>query len=77
MAQRRRESETEQVLAGEGRILAAIELLRVVAVGLPDDYEPLTPRYEFDDAHARTHQMQVMMVGFIQGPALATGATGA
>lgn len=55
------------------RILRAIELLRVVAMGmnldeLPDDYNPLTPRNEFDDAHARTHQMQVMMVGFIQGP---------
>lgn len=52
------------------RILMAIELLRVVAMGVPDDYEPLTPRDEFDDAHARTHQMQVMMVGFIQGPAV-------
>lgn len=52
------------------RILMAIELLRVVAMGAPDDYEPLTPRDDFDDAHARTHQMQVMMVGFIQGPAV-------
>ncbi|MEV0773816.1 hypothetical protein [Nocardia salmonicida] len=57
------------------RILRAIELLRVVAMGmnpdkLLDDYEPLTPRDEFDDARARTHQMQVMMIGFIQGPAV-------
>ncbi|MEU2032722.1 hypothetical protein [Nocardia amamiensis] len=52
------------------RILTAIELLRVVAMGLPDDYEPLTPRDTFDDAYARTHQMQVMMVEFIEGPAL-------
>ncbi|MFE3318161.1 hypothetical protein [Nocardia sp. NPDC059195] len=52
------------------RILMAIEILRVVAMGLPDDYDPLTPRDEFDDAHARTHQMQLMMVGFIQGPAV-------
>jgi hypothetical protein len=52
------------------RILMAVELLRVVAMGAPDDYEPLTPRDEFDDAHARTHQMKLMMVGFVQGPAM-------
>ncbi|MGW4848301.1 hypothetical protein [Nocardia brasiliensis] len=57
------------------RALRAIEVLRVLAMDmnpdkLSDDYEPLTPRDEFDDAHARTHQMQVMMVGFIQGPAV-------
>lgn len=51
------------------RILLAIELLRVIAMGAPDDYEPLTPRDEFDDAHARTHQMQLMVVGLITGPA--------
>jgi hypothetical protein len=52
------------------RILMAVELLRVVAMGPSADYEPLTPRGRFDDAHARTHQMQLMMMGFIQGPAI-------
>lgn len=51
------------------RILMAIELLRAVAMGVPDDFAPLAPRDEFNDGHARTHQMQVMMVGFVQGPA--------
>ena len=50
------------------RVLTAIELLRVVASGIPDQCEPLAPLDAFHDAHARTHQMQVMMVGFIEGP---------
>jgi len=51
-----------------GRILTAIELLRVVALGVPKDYQPLTPRDDFNDAYARTNQMQVMMIAFITGP---------
>ncbi|MFB1298726.1 hypothetical protein ACAG24_024770 [Mycobacterium sp. pW049] len=50
------------------RIMTAIELLRVVALGAPDDYQPLTPRDDFDDAYARTNQMQIMMVAFTSGP---------
>jgi hypothetical protein len=50
------------------RVLTAIELLRVVGLGAPDDYQPLTPRDDFDDAYARTHQMQVMIVAFVEGP---------
>lgn len=50
------------------RVLMAIELLRVVASGLPDQSGPLGPLDDFYDAHARTHQMQVIMVGFVLGP---------
>jgi hypothetical protein len=38
------------------RVMTAIELLRVVGLGAPDDYQPLTPRDDFDDAYARTNQ---------------------
>jgi hypothetical protein len=50
------------------RILTAIELLRVVALEDPKDYQPLTPRDDFNDAYARTNQMQVMMIALITGP---------
>lgn len=52
------------------RILWAIELLRAVALGVPDDYEPLMARDDFDDAYERTRRLQVMMVGFIEGPTM-------
>ncbi|CPS14562.1 Uncharacterised protein [Mycobacteroides abscessus subsp. abscessus] len=52
------------------RILLAIELLRIIALGVPDGYEPIGPRDKFNDAHARTHQNQVMMFGFVEGPSV-------
>jgi hypothetical protein len=52
------------------RVLMAIELLRMVALGVPDEYEPLTARDDFDDAHARTHQIQVMLIALLEGPAV-------
>lgn len=58
------------------RIWKAIELLRVVALGAPSDYQPLTPRDDFNNAHARTHQMQVMMIALITGPAALAAALG-
>lgn len=51
------------------RIMTAIDLLRFVALGAPDNYQPLTARNDFDDAHARTHQTQVMIVALTSGPA--------
>jgi hypothetical protein len=50
------------------RILLAIELTRIIGLGFPDDYTPLTPRDDFDAAHERTQEMQVFMIGFVQGP---------
>ncbi|WP_238964029.1 hypothetical protein KN248_019670 [Mycobacterium paraintracellulare] len=58
------------------RILTAIELLRVVALGAPDDYKPLTARDDFDNAHARTYQMQVMLTALISGPAALAATLG-
>ncbi len=50
------------------RILWAIEMLRVIGLGLPEEYTPLTPRDAFDAAYERTHEMQVIVIAFIEGP---------
>ena len=52
------------------RIMKAINQLRFVALGAPDNFQPLAARDDFDDAHARTHQMQVMIVALTSGPAV-------
>ena len=61
------------------RVWRAIELLRVVALGTlgedewtppPGDYQPLTPRDDFDDAYAHTSQMQVISLALFEGPAI-------
>lgn len=50
------------------RVLVAIELLRFITLGSPADFAPLMERDTFDDAYARTHQMQVMMTAMVMGP---------
>jgi hypothetical protein len=52
------------------RILLAIEMLRVIGLGVPDDYTPLTPRDAFDAAYERTREMQVVLIALIEGPKL-------
>ncbi len=52
------------------RVLVAIELLRCVTLGSPADFKPLMDRDAFDDAYARTHQMQVMMTAMVAGPSI-------
>ncbi len=58
------------------RVLRAIELLRGVAMESLDDYVPLAHRDEFDSAHSRTYEMQVMMIGFMEAPAVLRGRLG-
>jgi hypothetical protein len=58
------------------RIMKAIDLLRFVALGAPDNFQPLAARDHFDDAHARTHQMQVMIVALTSGPAALASTLG-
>ncbi len=50
------------------RILFAIEATRVIGLGLPDDYTPLTPMDDFDAAYERTREMQVIVIAFLQAP---------
>lgn len=51
------------------RALVAIELLRFSASDQsPHDFAPLMDRDAFDDAYARTHQMQIMMTAMVMGP---------
>jgi hypothetical protein len=44
------------------------EATRIIGLGFPDDYTPLTPRDDFDAAYERTQEMQVITVGLVQGP---------
>jgi hypothetical protein len=50
------------------RVLVAIELLRCITLGSPADFAPLMDRDAFDDAYARTHQMQIIMTAMVMGP---------
>lgn len=50
------------------RVLLAIELLRCITLGSPADFAPLMDQDAFDDAYARTHQMQIMMTAMVTGP---------
>jgi hypothetical protein len=51
------------------RIMRAIDATRGIALEVPpEDYEPLTPRDDFDAAYERTREMQVVLIAFMEGP---------
>ncbi|MFD9663489.1 hypothetical protein ACFWAY_17975 [Rhodococcus sp. NPDC059968] len=52
------------------RILSAIEMTRILGLGVPDDYKPLMPMDDFGAAYERTQEMQVIMVAMVEGPQL-------
>ena len=58
------------------RFLRAAEILRYDRLGEPDDFELLMPMDDFDDARARTGEMQVMIVAMLEGPRLLTQQLG-